>query len=133
MLSPFCALFLLYICKFLLTVHLKVQLLTSQSGCMPNFQCGCASLYAYQQHVRAKISFGYPSSLHLILSSNFHKPENVKCCLIVVLICIFLIITNVEHFLVCLVAFYVSSSVKFLFTYLAYFSVFFLLMYKGFI
>lgn len=109
----FCASFLLYTYKsFYYIPEGRIAILqgrwmhNSRRWC-PAYQYGCTNLFSYQQYMRWKI-------LWLSIFSDiwyrlliFTNQRNVECCL-VVLICIFQIITDVEHFFLCLLAFYGS-------------------------
>lgn len=69
---------------------------------------------------------------HFLLSLNFYKSEEYNVLYLFIWICIFFIITDVECFFLFFLAFYVFSSVKFLFMSPAYFSAFFYsLIYKS--
>lgn len=100
-----------------------IELLSHRVGECPTLEDDdCTNLYSYQQYMRWKIL--WLSVLQLILSLIFTNQKSVECYHIVLLICIFQIITDVERFFLCLLAFHGSLSVKCLFMSLAYFSVF---------
>ena len=103
--------------SFLLDTYLAEEL---PGYTTPRYQRGCTILYFNQQCYEV-FNFSIFSSIPVITIFIIAILVSVRCCITVVLICISLMINNVEHLFMCFLAICISSLGKCLLKFFVHF------------